>query len=182
MRLTGNSGFAQLGESLFSDPPEQSNQKRGGPAELKAPRSGVIYRVGLIRHPCLKHPLLENPVLATRKITHATRHTPLGSSEGGAGATTEQRYGIDQVTLGEISILLVLMLLMSFCSSSSLVITRLLFVSSSLSILGLAIDGNCHISFISLGIILISGQLGGNSGLVEKRYRNVLSAHRVKQV
>jgi len=75
MRLTGNSGFAQLGESLFSDPPEQSNQKRGGPAELKAPRSGVIYRVGLIRHPCLKHPLLENPVLATRKITHATRHS-----------------------------------------------------------------------------------------------------------
>jgi len=78
------SGFAQLDEVLSFASPKESTQRKGDPTSLACgfPRVGMIYRDGLIRHPCFKQALLEHPVLVTRKIT-----PPLGSSEGELGAS-----------------------------------------------------------------------------------------------
>jgi len=84
-------GFVQLDEVLFLQQPKKSNQKKGRHSSLAYgfPHGDMIYRVGLIRHPCLKQALLEHPVLVTRKIT-----PPLGSSEGGMGAAQGFRLRI----------------------------------------------------------------------------------------
>jgi len=73
-------GFVQLDESLSFAPPKESNQRKGGHSSLAFgfPRVDVIYRVGLIRHPCLKQPLLEHPVLVTRK---SHRHSAVQKGE-----------------------------------------------------------------------------------------------------